>query len=66
MKSSNDQRIKSINFSMTLDEKLAQLNSYWIFELLTRGELDQGKFASKLKHGMGQITRLAGGSRLIP
>ena len=66
MKSSNDQRIKSIISQMTLDEKLAQLNSYWIFELLTRGELDQGKFASKLKHGIGQITRLAGGSTLDP
>ena len=66
MTSSNDQRLKSLISQMTLDEKLAQLSSYWIFELQTQGELDQGKITSKLKHGIGQITRLAGASTLEP
>ncbi len=66
MTSSNDKRLKSLISQMTLDEKLAQLGSYWIFELQTLGEFDQGKIASKLKHGIGQITRLAGASTLDP
>jgi beta-glucosidase len=34
--------------------------------LQTRGELDQQKIASKLNHGIGQITRVAGASTLDP
>jgi beta-glucosidase len=51
---------------MSLDEKLAQLGSYWIYELQTKGKLDQQKIASKLNNGIGQITRLGGASTLDP
>jgi beta-glucosidase len=51
---------------MTLDEKLAQLGSHWIEELQTKGSLDQQKISDKLKNGIGQITRVAGGSTLDP
>jgi beta-glucosidase len=61
-----NQRVKSIVSEMTLNEKLAQLGSYWMFELQTQNEIDHGKVASKLKHGIGQITRLAGASTLSP
>jgi beta-xylosidase len=66
MKSPNDQHLNSLISQMTLDEKLAQLGSTWIFELQTQGELDQGKIASKLKHGIGQITRLGGATTFDP
>ena len=66
MTSSGDQRLSALISQMTLDEKLAQLGSYWMFELQTGGELDLGKVAGKLKHGIGQITRLAGASSLEP
>jgi len=66
MTPTHDQHLKSLISQMTLDEKLAQLSSYWMFELQTQGELDQDKVASKLKHGIGQITRLAGASTLDP
>jgi beta-glucosidase len=66
MPSSKNQRVKSIVSQMTLDEKLAQLGSYWMFELQTHNEIDTGKVASKLKHGIGQITRLAGASTFTP
>jgi beta-glucosidase len=56
----------SLLSQMTLDEKLAQLGSYWMYELQTKGELDQGKVTSKLKDGIGQITRIAGASTLDP
>ncbi len=62
----NDGRLKSLMAQMTLDEKLAQLGSHWIFELQTQGELDRGKMAEKLKHGIGQISRLGGASIFDP
>lgn len=66
MTRSSEKRLTTLISQMTLDEKLAQLYSYWIYELQTRGELDQGKIAAKLKHGIGQITRLGGASSLDP
>jgi beta-glucosidase len=61
-----DPRLEPLILKMSLEEKLAQLGSFWIFELQTHGELDSQKIASKLKHGIGQITRLAGASALDP
>lgn len=51
---------------MTLEEKLAQLGGIWIHELQTHGILDPKKFAEKLDHGIGQITRNAGASTQRP
>jgi len=61
-----EQRVDKLLSQMTLDEKLAQIGSYWIFDLQTDGALDWDKAADKLKHGIGQITRLAGASTLQP
>ena len=60
------QRVTSLLSKMTLDEKLAQLGSYWMFELQTRGALDMQKAAEKMRHGLGQVTRVAGASTLDP
>jgi len=60
------QRADSLLSQMTLDEKLAQLGSYWMYDLQVDGELDQNKITTKLKHGIGQITRVAGASTLDP
>jgi beta-glucosidase len=51
---------------MTLDEKLAQIGSYWMFDLQTNGTLDWDKVADRLRYGIGQITRVAGASTLDP
>lgn len=59
-------RISDLLSQMTLDEKLAQLTSYWVYELQTNGELDSQKVENKLKIGIGQITRLGGASTLTP
>ena len=61
-----EQRANKLISQMTLDEKLAQIGSYWMFDLQTDGALDWDKTAGKLKHGIGQITRLAGASTLDP
>jgi beta-glucosidase len=51
---------------MTLDEKLAQIGSYWIYDLQTKGNLDHQKIEEKLKYGIGQLTRVGGASTLNP
>ena len=59
-------KIQELVNQMTLDEKLAQIGSYWMYELQTKGELDQLKVATKLKDGIGQIARVAGATTLDP
>ena len=59
-------QVQALISQMTLDEKLAQLGSYWFYELQTRGELDMAKVAARLKNGLGQVTRVAGASTLDP
>ncbi len=61
-----EQRVSKLLSQMTLDEKLAQIGSYWMFDLQTNGVLDWEKVADKFKHGIGQITRMAGASTLDP
>jgi beta-glucosidase len=63
---STAKRIDTLLSKMTLDEKLAQLGSYWSYELQTAGEIDPEKVRAKLGHGIGQITRLGGASTLSP
>lgn len=63
---SNERCVNEILTRMTLDEKLAQIGSYWMFDLQTDGELDWVKVADRLSHGIGQISRVAGASTLDP
>ncbi len=60
------QRVTQLIDQLTLDEKLAQLGSYWMYELQTNGELDRKKISENLKYGIGQISRVAGASTLDP
>jgi len=66
MTSTNNSSVEKILNQLTLDEKLAQIGSYWMFDLQTSSVLDWEKTANKLKHGIGQITRLGGASTLDP
>ena len=59
-------QVKDLVAQMTLDEKLAQLGAYYVYDLQTKGKLDDHKIESKLKNGIGQISRIAGGSALYP
>jgi len=61
-----EQCVNNLISKMTLDEKLAQIGSYWIFDLQANGVLDWDKAADKLEYGIGQITRVAGASSLDP
>jgi beta-glucosidase len=52
---------------MTLDEKLAQLYSYWMRDFLDDSRtISTGKMEQMLAHGIGQITRVGGSSIFDP
>ncbi|MEZ4607156.1 MAG: glycoside hydrolase family 3 N-terminal domain-containing protein [Deinococcales bacterium] len=59
-------RVDNLVSLMTLEEKVAQMGSPWIYEILLGQDLDFGKVHKLLAKGIGQITRLAGGSSLSP
>ena len=60
------QKIEKLLAEMTLDEKIAQLGSYYIHQLQKKGQLNEQLIQTKLKHGIGQITRIGGGSTYNP
>ena len=49
-----EQRARTLVSKMTLDEKIAQIGSYWMFDLQTDGELDGAKLSEKLRSGTGR------------
>lgn len=51
---------------MTLEEKVAQLGAYYIYDLQTKSVLNQSKIELKLKDGIGQITRIGGAANYPP
>ena len=59
-------KINELLARMTLEEKVAQLQGCWIYELQTKGVLDESKIAARLKYGIGQITRVGGASTYPP
>lgn len=59
-------RVRELLEKMTLEEKVTQLGSIGVGKLLTDGKFDLDKARELLKHGIGQITRVAGWSRLPP
>jgi beta-xylosidase len=59
-----DERVADLLDRMTPDEKLAQLGSLWVFEILDGTTLDPAKAARRLGAGIGQITRVAGATNL--
>jgi len=56
--------VRELLEKMTLEEKVAQLESIPVGKLLTDGKFDIEKARELLKHGIGQITRVAGWSNL--
>ena len=61
-----DVRVGDLLSRMTLDEKLAQLGSVWVYELMEDESYSSKKTEQLIKNGIGQITRLAGASGLKP
>lgn len=59
-------RIEDLLSRMTLDEKIAQLGSVWVYEILDNTNFSPEKASQKISHGIGEITRIAGASNLDP
>ena len=60
------ERVNDLIDRMTLEEKVAQLCGCWPFELLGGECLDSERMKSRLVHGIGQVSRLAGMSAEPP
>ncbi len=61
-----DERVQDLMARMTLDEKIAQLGSHWVYELQDEQGLAQEKAALLIGQGIGQITRVGGASTYAP
>jgi beta-glucosidase len=62
-----DERVADLLGQMTLDEKLAQISSCWMYDLLAdRNTLSREKIQKRLPNGIGQITRAGGSTALSP
>ena len=61
-----DARVADLLARMTRVEKVAQLGSFWAFEVVKESGLDEGRLAALAGDGIGQITRLAGSTNLRP
>ena len=61
---STDDRVADLLARMTLEEKLAQLGSVWVFQIATGDGFDADRAGKLMEHGIGHVTRLCGASSL--
>jgi beta-glucosidase len=59
-------RVADLLGRMTRAEKMAQLGSFWAFEVVGADGLDPDRLTALAGDGIGQITRLAGSTNLRP
>ncbi|MEM1736001.1 MAG: hypothetical protein QXG84_02160, partial [Ignisphaera sp.] len=45
---------------MSIEEKIAQLTSIFVDDLIENGDFSEAKAEQLIKHGIGQISRVAG------
>ncbi len=58
------ERVERLLDQMTIEEKIAQLGSAWVFQLIEDGRLSDPKAHELLGHGLGHVTRISGASNL--
>jgi beta-glucosidase len=61
-----DDRVAYLLEQMTLDEKIGQLGSYWVYEILSGTIFAPEKARKLLSQGIGHITRKGGASNVEP
>jgi beta-glucosidase len=59
-----EERVRDLLTRMTLEEKIAQLGSRWVYELFEDMRFSASKASALLSKGIGQITRIGGASNL--
>ncbi len=60
------ERVDDLLSRMSLDEKIAQLGSYWVYEIFDGMAFSAAKASQLLGNGIGHITRLGGASNVRP
>jgi len=63
---STEARVNALMGEMTLNEKIAQLGSFWIYEVLEGMSFSPTKAGKLFGNGVGQITRMGGASNVKP
>ena len=61
-----EKRIEDLISKMTVEEKVAQLRSYYAYEVMEHGNVSSEKMQKLTKNGIGQITRIGGTSNMSP
>lgn len=61
-----EERVSDLLSQMTLDEKIAQLGSFWVYEVLDGITFSPEKARRLMPNGIGQVTRLGGASNVQP
>ena len=61
-----DARVADLLARMTRAEKIAQLGSFWAFEIVPESGFDPARLAALASNGIGEVTRLAGSTNLGP
>ena len=61
-----DDRVTDLLGRMTLDEKLAQIGSIWLTELVQGDRFDADFVAGEMEHGIGHVTRIGASTGLRP
>jgi beta-glucosidase len=60
------ERLDDLIARMTVEEKISQLTSYWFHDLQEGQALSDSRMEQLLKDGIGEISRIAGSSTLLP
>lgn len=61
-----DARVQDLLLRMTLDEKMAQIGSFWGMEVLEGRQFSSDKAAKLMKDGIGGVSRVGVGTTLEP
>ena len=61
-----EDRVHDLLGRMDIDEKVAQLGCLWVTSLVGDDGIDHDAAASRLRHGIGQITRIGASTGLRP
>src|SRR5690242_9770455 len=59
-------RVADLLVRMTREEKVAQLGSFWAFEIIKEPDVDVVRLGELAGDGIGHVTRLAGSTNLRP
>ena len=63
---STDARTEILMQEMSLAEKIAQMGSFWVYQVIDGVKLNHDKAAQFMSNGIGHVTRVGGASNVTP